>query len=391
VAHLSNPSPIGYGRLRVLRADDPGEWTRIRLQETDGGGYIASARFSPSADKLAVFYQDNGSTVAVMDTEYPFAVRRTKYEDTINTSQGLAADTAVGSQLIAAQPPEYVDGAYVPSPLLRFSFDDEKIYPLSVTWDAEDAASVRQLAYDPLAKRLWLLHEPLELRDGRKGTLSSVDLPALAQQGAQSAELLEGFSTNASAMSLCTKGGGRVKGKVTGINGQSVARTVEAFSRVDGRLLGRTQSNASDGRYDLMLPYRDPCDVVFRALPNEGLPDLIKPCTNPLPTKELPPPFADWPQDAVALTGEALPPYQPRKKPRRFKPHPSPAASRPPEPKPIDYYRDTEYLGYHGHWYYGEYGWEFVVAEGGGVRVTVDGTPKNGTKWDAPLIVRPVH
>jgi len=69
---------------------------------------------------------------------------------------------------------------------------------------------------------------------------------------------------------------GQITGTVRDVNNQPAARTVQAFSNVDGRLLGQTVSDAVTGDYQLVVPNKDElCDICFRALDSEDLNDLF--------------------------------------------------------------------------------------------------------------------
>jgi|GEM_PF-6441178 len=301
--------------------------------------------------------------VFITDLVHPFKSVVHRY----HMDYGFAGVSAarVGDQLLFAVASEATEYG-----LYRLDLTDYSLHMLPLyTKDM----NIYSLAYEAASERLWLTHNPLP--DGLGGTtcLSYCNLEIFAEVSnpwiGVVAHPVRGVMHPNLKIAVAQNGMGQIKGSVFGKDGQRVSRTVQAFSRVDGRLLAQTQSSPIDGRYRLFVPdVNEPCDVTFRALEGEGLNDLIVARVTPQPIRDVAP-FNAWPNtgDFDKLEAEEVeeikykpPPVAAPTPPARVGPPPKPPKNpppatewtRPPMPAPIPsmrvYAKENDIGNYNG-------------------------------------------
>jgi len=327
----------------------------------------ATLCFSPDDNYLILLsnsWDFNALEIIRVESVFPFKADLARYEDVT----GLAAACWVGDNLLMAH---WAYDNPDRTGFSRYDFKTHQRYKLPFGFADDPGMRVFGLSYDAVLQRLWLSHERVWSPSGNGVYLSCLDLKAWAQGGTHYAQPVQACPGDMERPPLCQHGMGQIKGSVFDQNNQRVARTVQAFSREDGRLLGQTQSSAIDGRYRLFVPdVNEPCDVVFRALDGEGLNDLIVTRVKPQPLRDVAD-FIDWPDSLLypPLAGQALPlptppkppPPPPKTPPKPANPPPVPA-KRPPKPADIApmriyanyndvYQNDASYVGQPG-WLY---------------------------------------
>ena len=153
--------------------------------------------------------------------------------------------------------------------LLKFNADT---FAITSVMDIQTIGTItlKQLEIDPVDMVVYINHSFYSARYMSKVNL--IGTPVFEKIGGLIDHVV---GTDTVSLLTVTRNTGKVTGTVRDIDNLPAARTVLAYDRATGDLVGKTVSDASTGDYVLNLPSYGDHDIVFRIQDGEQLNDLF--------------------------------------------------------------------------------------------------------------------